>query len=51
MALEVTGKGNEIVTSSYSVKELWQCLPLHLVEDIFGWFSFEDLGRIFWYST
>ena len=37
--------------SSYSVTELWQRLPLHLVKDIFSYFSFHDFCNLHRYST
>ena len=44
-AVGMTEKEEEMTVSSYSVAELWQYLPLHLVKDIFGFFPLHDVGQ------
>ena len=48
----IAGEGDEMKSSLYSAVELCQRrLPLHLVEDVFSYFSFQDLDRMRRYSN
>ena len=44
-AVGMSGEEEGMTVSSYSVSELWQRLPVHLVKDIFGYFSLHDIGQ------
>ena len=46
----MSGKEEEMVTSSYTVAELWQRHSLLFMENIFSYFSVQDLNKMSRYS-